>query len=91
MRTGKRVSLGAITLIYKKAETPRFAFVVSTSVDKRATVRNRMKRLLRESVRKMLPTGPSVDGVFIAKKGLPDKQEEVDKLIRDLLERIDKV
>lgn len=46
----------------------RFAFIVSTKIDKRATVRNRIKRLLRESVRLLLPNVPhGFDVIFIAK------------------------
>jgi ribonuclease P protein component len=82
------MSQGAITLVYKKAATPRFTFVVSTAVDKRATVRNRMKRLLREAVRKVLPTAPRIDGVIVARKGMPDIQDEVDTLIHELFDEV---
>lgn len=47
----------------------KFAFVVSTKVDKRATVRNLLKRRMRAAVKEILPklnTGFSV--LIIAKK-----------------------
>jgi ribonuclease P protein component len=67
------------------APEARFAFVVSTAVDRRATARNRMKRLLRESVRALLPRVQSkVDAVVVAKKGLPDTQMAVDSLVKEL-------
>lgn len=70
--------------------TSRFAFVVPASVDKRAVVRNRMRRLVRESVRLALSViAPGRDGVFLIRKGLPDEFAAVDTLIRDLLRRAD--
>ena len=52
----------------------RFAFIVSNKIHKRATKRNRIKRLLRESVRSFLPiTKPGFDGVFLAKKSILGK------------------
>lgn len=53
-RHGQSVSRRFFYVSYLKNErerTPRFGFVVSRRLDKRATVRNRAKRLLREAVR----------------------------------------
>jgi len=51
-----------------------FAFVVSKKIDKRATRRNRIKRLLSEVVRNFLPEiKPGVEGVFLAKKEILGK------------------
>ena len=51
-----------------QAKTPRFAFVVSTQVDKRATKRNRIKRLMREAARHLLPQiRGSIDAILIAR------------------------
>lgn len=47
----------------------RFAFIVSNKIHKKANKRNRIKRLLRESVRSFLPkVKPGFDLVFLAKK-----------------------
>lgn len=45
-------SLGAFKR--KDNETPRFGFVVSTKVSKKAVVRNKVKRALREAIRQNL-------------------------------------
>lgn len=55
---GKRTHLPALSLVYVdngKGET-RYAVVVSISVTKRATARNRLRRQLSEHVRRLLPT-----------------------------------
>jgi ribonuclease P protein component len=57
-------------------DVSRFAFVVSTKVAKHAVDRNRMKRVLRESVHHLLPTiKPGYDVVFVAKKNFAEKTE----------------
>lgn len=97
LRRGIHVRSEYIELIYRTTNTdprlrgddnkkPRFAFIVSTKVDKRATQRNRMRRVMSESVRHLVSTLPPMDGIFIAKKnfaGLP--QSEVEKIISGLL------
>lgn len=92
MRAGKRVNGDGVSLIYRKrngsTDVSRFAFVVPTSVDKRAVGRNRMKRLTRESVRLALPRlAPGWDGIFMMRKGLGDAFAVVDKKVRDVLQR----
>lgn len=57
-----------IVSLKNNLEVARFAFIVPTKVDKRATVRNRIKRLLREQVRKFMPQLPiGRDVVIIAR------------------------
>ncbi|MEK7129593.1 MAG: ribonuclease P protein component [Patescibacteria group bacterium] len=79
MRYGRRRTLPHATLMYRKNPAggpPRFACVVSTTIDKRATVRNRIRRLLRESIQKLLPEIPrGVDGVIIVRKKLMSLRE----------------
>jgi ribonuclease P protein component len=49
----------------------RFAFIVSTKIDKRATVRNRIKRLMSEAVRLSMDSiKPGIDCVVIARREL---------------------
>ena len=69
--TGKRVTQESITFVYKntKNNTPRFTVVISSKIDKRATKRNKVKRCVREAIRKQLQETPlSFDGVFIINK-----------------------
>jgi ribonuclease P protein component len=94
MRYGKRLVGKEIILVSRfvpKSGTslgrPRFAFIVSTKVDKRATRRNRMKRLLSESVAHLIPRiiGSS-DYIFIAKKDVSETtQAEIEAMIAQLL------
>lgn len=90
LHKGRRIVVGSLQIVFAPtpATTPQFAFVVATSVDKRATARNRMKRLLRESVRALVPTmrrGANI--VLVAKKGLPNTQTHIDALITELLSK----
>ena len=91
MRTGKRIATPQFQLIFSKNSlgVPRFAFIVGNNIDKRATARNRMKRLLRESVHHLLPhVASGWDGVFLVKAKLGDKkQTEVEPVVRGLLEQ----
>ena len=90
MRRGKRVSTQGVQLIYTQNNLPlsRFAFVVPKAVDKRAAIRNRLKRLTRESVRLALGSlAPGCDGVFMVRKGLGDEFASVNACVRDLLRR----
>jgi len=87
LRHGKRVRCGIIDLVAAPAHgVSQFAFIVSSGVDKRATVRNRMKRVLRESVRLLLPSVRSKKQVvFIARAKLPREAMKNQALVRDAL------
>jgi len=70
-QTGKTFFLPQLIIKYlnNQGDYTRFAFVVSTKVDKRAVVRNKLTRQLRELSKEFLPriqTGTSV--LIIAKK-----------------------
>ncbi len=68
-RYGFRIVGKDMAFLYKKTTMrPRFAFVVSTKVDKRASARNRMRRVLSESIRLELNRIAPCDGVFVIKK-----------------------
>jgi ribonuclease P protein component len=66
----------------------KFGFVISRKIDKRATVRNRLKRLLCEAVNRLLPEVKSgYDVLFLAKKPLVGKnlreiEKEVERILR---------
>ena len=87
LRRGLHARSDMVELIYRKTiGAPRFAFIVSTKIDKRATARNRMRRTMSESVRHVLNTTNPIDGIFIAKKNFADlPQKEVEKIIIALL------
>jgi len=55
----------------------RFGLIVSKKVHKRAVKRNRVKRLLRESVRLLLPkVKPGFDAVFLTKKKILEEEKK---------------
>lgn len=58
LRTGQRVSTPGLAVVFRKVGTgmSKVAFVVGTKVDKRATVRNRLKRRTREALRPLVPS-----------------------------------
>lgn len=57
IRSGKTFFLPQMTIKYLAQTEPsiKIGFVVSNKIDKRATVRNKLKRRLREATRKLLP------------------------------------
>ncbi len=56
-RTGLRLHapLFQVTYLFSNAPISRFVCIAGLRVDKRAVMRNRAKRLLRESMKKILP------------------------------------
>jgi len=57
-----------VKVFFNNKEKSRFGFIVANTVDKRATVRNLLKRRLRELVAKRLTRfSPAVDGLILAK------------------------
>lgn len=67
-------------------EKTQFGFIVSNKISKKATVRNRLKRLLLEATYKLLPRiKPGFEVVLLAKsllvgKDLPEILQESEKL-----------
>ncbi len=76
-------------LILKSQQTdgPKFGFVVSKKIDKRAVVRNRIRRLISEAVRQVLPDiRQDLKVVFLAKLSLKKaSSEEVFSSVRRFL------
>lgn len=95
MRNGKRVSSNFLDLIIlqSKEQNSRFAFVVPVHIDRRATARNRVKRLLRESIQTFLPKiYRNIDAIFIAKsKQLVVQEQKIAQSVSELLQRADLV
>lgn len=71
-------------------EDCRFAFIVSQKVSKKATVRNKVRRRLREIVRKKIPfLKKGIDGIFIALPGLEEKNyQEIEKMVEFLFRKM---
>lgn len=70
-QTGKTFFLPQLTIKYLAVPNKelKVGFVVSTKIDKRATVRNKLKRRLREATRAILPRlKPGYFILIIAKK-----------------------
>lgn len=89
LRSKNRVSSKELQLIYQKnnVQVSRFAVIVSNKIDKRATARNRAKRLLRESIWHLLPTiifGWDVIILVRSNTGV-DKQKDVEGRLASLL------
>ena len=55
---------------------PRFGIVISKKIDKRATARNRMRRLLQTYIQSNLTLFPARDYVFIVKKTFDELTEQ---------------
>lgn len=74
-KKARGLNLSAPNLIMKllrsEAKAPRFGFIIPNKIDKRSTVRNKIKRQMREIVRFNLPKiKVSVDGLILAKPGI---------------------
>lgn len=71
LATGGKYSYSSyFTLKYKpnKLEHSRFGFVISTKIDKRASVRNRLKRQMREIIRLKLAKIPQGYDIMLVPK-----------------------
>ena len=98
-RTGKSFHKGGITVFCGKKKQDDFptkiGFVVSKKIHKRAVKRNRIKRLMRESVRLYIKNTPNFDTsymslVFVATSRLLGmKFSEVDKSIKKIMDIIE--
>lgn len=68
----------------------RFGFVVSSKISNRASRRNKVKRLLREVVKKNLTRiKPGFDIVIVTKKGIEEKlSKDISSAITSILERV---
>lgn len=67
----------------------RFGFVVSQKISKKAVIRNKIKRRLREIIRNNLDKiKKNYNVIFIAKKGIEEKEfKEIKEIIEQLLKR----
>ena len=94
-RTGRSFHKDGITVFVGKEKknemVTKFGFVVSKKIHKRAVRRNRIKRLMRESMRLYIKNNPEFDTkymslIFVASARLLDKKfADVDKSIQKLV------
>ncbi len=67
-----------------KTGASRFVIVISKKIDKRATKRNRMRRLIRECLRRLVPTGFLI--TCVVKTTIADwSYKDVEKNIKEAL------
>lgn len=77
-----------IAFVKNNLGVPRFGFIVSNKISKKAVLRNKTKRLLREVARGLLPrVKDGVDVLFLAKKTIleasfKDVSKEAEKLFK---------
>lgn len=90
LRSKNRVSSRELQLVFQKnnLSVSRFAVIVGSNIDKRATARNRIKRLIRESIRHLTSKiAPGWDIIILVKMNIAKlPQSQVEKLILTSLE-----
>lgn len=74
---------------FNNLDISRFGFIVSQKVSKKATLRNKIKRRLREITRMRLPKiKKGIDGAFVALSGLEEKDfQEMETTIDKIFEK----
>ena len=92
MQTGKRTIEGCLQCTAVQTQSSddwRCAIVVPVTTNKRAVVRNRMKRLISEAIRHMSITFPAgLDIVFFVKKGFVyETQQQANDQVYSLLRK----
>lgn len=78
-----------LKIIPAQTEKSRVGFVVSNKIDKRATVRNKIKRQLREIVKKEIKNFKTkIDLLLIVKAGIKNKDfSELEKEVLNLFKK----
>ena len=87
---GLRKDFLFLKVLKKEEESePKFGFVVSQKISKKAVLRNKAKRKLREIVRKRIKKiKKGVDGVLVALPGIEKKSfKELERTIIELFEK----
>lgn len=87
LRSGRRIGNAHVQLVFSpnQSKGARFAFIVSTGVDKRATKRNRIKRLMREAVHAILPRiQGNIEAILIARS---TREAEIARSVDELFRR----
>jgi len=83
---GKYLSNGIVMVKFLESESTGFLFAVSSKKFKRAVDRNRIKRLMKETVRKSTITNKNIAIVYIG-EGIPTFTE-MNKSITNLFSKL---
>lgn len=90
-KEGRKYQSNFFGVLVKSTEenSSRFGFIVSTKISKKAAERNKIKRLLRESIKTFLSEiKPGNDILFLVKKDILNKSfEEISKETKEVLKR----
>jgi ribonuclease P protein component len=71
---GVKESFLFLKFLPNNLKVSRFGFILSKKISKKTTVRNKIKRRLREIVRlELKKIKPGIDGVFVVSPGLENK------------------
>lgn len=78
----------SLVLEDKNATIPKFGVIVSKRIDKKAVVRNRVRRIIYEAVRLLLPeVRQNIRVIFLAKQAVKGKKtQEVIRVMRGIRE-----
>lgn len=90
-KSGKGFREGFLYFKIKKnsLNSSRFGFIVSKKFSKKAVERNKIKRRLREIIKKELPKiKKPIDVVIIINPGLENNFEKLEQAINKLLEKV---
>ena len=90
-RDGKKIKEDALFFQWapNNLKISRFGFIVSKKISKKATMRNKIKRQLRELIRKRIAVlQKGIDGVFVTRPGLEKKGfSEIEKIVIHILSK----
>ncbi|MBI2036024.1 ribonuclease P protein component [Candidatus Microgenomates bacterium] len=81
-REGKVIQTPLLSAKYylrKTGAESRASVVIGTAMDKRATVRNRLKRLIHQALILFLPKRTGIDMIIYPKKGIIEADREMVK------------
>lgn len=81
----KDLNAFVVKIAQNQLSFPRFAFVISKKVDKRATVRNKIKRKMTEAVGEILTEVGNIDAIFILKRSSVENIENLSSLVKQSL------
>jgi len=78
-----------IRISNSKEDQPRFAFIVSKKIDKRAVIRNQTRRVLSSAVGEIISElEMGKDIVVISKKALiPEQKEGIVKILQEIFKK----
>lgn len=91
LKKGKNFKQDLLVLKTKKNSFnfPRFGIIVSKKVSKKAVIRNKTKRRIREIIKPLIKTFNNSDNLFIVLPGLEKKQfKEIKETIGKLLKKL---